>query len=228
MDTRGSGSVGSVVAVKPQPGVGGAAPDLSCCACALIFFRSPSQASSKPHEPSGAHHSPRTPLPPRRSILSLPFNILSAILGLVAGCTAKSSTPDYGSARALSIATAVFSGIVCAMYLIAVILFLTGMGQFLMISASLGLFEALGGRTSTKLAPSNATLAWNDYCFYYDCDGHPCYDGCSPSWISDGYCDSECFIPACNYDGGDCGTPGCDNRGPGNQCSQPMVGTCVS
>ena len=45
MDTRGSGSVGSVVAVKPQPGVGGAAPDLSCCACALIFFRSPSQAS---------------------------------------------------------------------------------------------------------------------------------------------------------------------------------------
>lgn len=45
MDTRGSGSVGSVVAVKPQPGVGGAAQDLSCCACALIFFRSPSQAS---------------------------------------------------------------------------------------------------------------------------------------------------------------------------------------
>lgn len=164
--------------------------------------------TSKPHEPSGVHHSPRTPLPPRRSILSLPFNILSAILGLVAGCTAKSSTPDYGSARALSIATAVFSGIVCAMYLIAAILFFTDLGTFFMISALLGSLEALGGHTSTKVAPSNATIA------------SACAYGCPSYWIGDGICDSECYTPSCAYDAGDC-----DGHGGGGYYQEHYVGT---
>ena len=81
------------------------------------------------------------------------------------------------------------------MYLIAAILFFTGMGQILMISASLGLFETLGGHTSTKLAPSNATLA------------NSCADGCPPHWIGDGYCDYECYTPTCSYDAGDCDSP---------------------
>ena len=31
-----------------------------------------------------------------------------------------------------------------------------------------------------------------------------CAEGCSPSWITDGYCDAACNVSECNWDGGDC------------------------
>nr|CAB3250130.1 N-acetylglucosamine-1-phosphotransferase subunits alpha/beta [Phallusia mammillata] len=49
--------------------------------------------------------------------------------------------------------------------------------------------------------------------FYTETAGHKiylawvvpnCADGCSPSWITDGYCDSACNVSECNWDGGDC------------------------
>jgi len=108
----------------------------------------------------------------------------------------------------LSIATAVFSGIVCAMYLIAAILFFTDLGTFFMISALLGSLEALGGHTSTKVAPSNATIA------------STCAYGCPSYWIGDGICDSECYTPSCAYDAGDC-----DGHGGGGYYQEHYVGT---
>nr|XP_039262735.1 N-acetylglucosamine-1-phosphotransferase subunits alpha/beta-like [Styela clava] len=31
-----------------------------------------------------------------------------------------------------------------------------------------------------------------------------CADGCAPTWIKDGFCDSACNVSDCSYDGGDC------------------------
>lgn len=31
-----------------------------------------------------------------------------------------------------------------------------------------------------------------------------CADGCSPTWIKDGFCDSACNVSQCSWDGGDC------------------------
>jgi hypothetical protein len=38
----------------------------------------------------------------------------------------------------------------------------------------------------------------------------PCASGCPNAWVGDGDCDNECNNAACNYDGGDCGSGGCD------------------
>uniref|UniRef100_F6ZDG1 N-acetylglucosamine-1-phosphotransferase subunits alpha/beta n=1 Tax=Ciona intestinalis TaxID=7719 RepID=F6ZDG1_CIOIN len=49
--------------------------------------------------------------------------------------------------------------------------------------------------------------------FYTHADGHKvylawsvpnCAEGCAPSWITDGYCDTACNVSACEWDGGDC------------------------
>ncbi|KAH3745279.1 N-acetylglucosamine-1-phosphate transferase [Pelomyxa schiedti] len=32
----------------------------------------------------------------------------------------------------------------------------------------------------------------------------PCAEGCSATWLGDGYCDRSCNVSACEYDGGDC------------------------
>ncbi|XP_076815402.1 N-acetylglucosamine-1-phosphotransferase subunits alpha/beta-like isoform X2 [Clavelina lepadiformis] len=34
-----------------------------------------------------------------------------------------------------------------------------------------------------------------------------CAEGCAPSWITDGYCDTVCNVSECNWDGGDCTGP---------------------
>uniref|UniRef100_F7AFG7 N-acetylglucosamine-1-phosphotransferase subunits alpha/beta n=1 Tax=Ciona intestinalis TaxID=7719 RepID=F7AFG7_CIOIN len=53
--------------------------------------------------------------------------------------------------------------------------------------------------------------------FYTHADGHKvylawsvpnCAEGCAPSWITDGYCDTACNVSACEWDGGDCTDPG--------------------
>jgi UDP-N-acetylglucosamine-lysosomal-enzyme len=31
-----------------------------------------------------------------------------------------------------------------------------------------------------------------------------CNEGCPPNWIADGYCDLQCNVSACDFDGGDC------------------------
>jgi LPXTG-motif cell wall-anchored protein len=52
-----------------------------------------------------------------------------------------------------------------------------------------------------------------------------CNPGCmSPTWIGDQYCDEECNVEACNWDGGDCGSV-CGNgtTETGEQCDG---GTC--
>ena len=122
METRGSGSV-AAAGEKPQPG---AAPDLGCCAYApLIVLRSLSQVPSKPLSPS-PQRSERSPAPNRLSCFALPFNFPSGLLGLVAACAAKGTAPNYGSARTLSVLSAVFAGLGFAVCLVLFILSYTG------------------------------------------------------------------------------------------------------
>jgi hypothetical protein len=37
------------------------------------------------------------------------------------------------------------------------------------------------------------------------CPTCECNPGCPPSWLGDGFCDTACNVPQCNFDFGDCG-----------------------
>jgi hypothetical protein len=60
-----------------------------------------------------------------------------------------------------------------------------------------------------------------------------CPPACPPSWIADNYCDSECNLPECNHDGGDCSnTPGGGECAPetwvGYDPLDPTCGECAA
>ena len=40
---------------------------------------------------------------------------------------------------------------------------------------------------------------------YYNAKGEYCSNGCAHNWIGDRYCDANCNVEACGFDGGDCG-----------------------